>query len=391
MGLADLILGKTNPFSQFVDANGNKIAGIGAGLAAGPTFSAGLANAAQNSFAARPADNAYAVQQKAEQERLANISKTAAWLKAKYPQFSDLPVDQGFQLAAQLQAKTEAANVPQQDPADVATYKFYANQELQAGRQPKSFDAYMAGTRPGIKGSLGNTLPFLDPKTQQLHPIQVFTDGSRQDLVTGQPPDPSLTYAPYDLSAVKAGGGADATNAAIARNLLPGATQSYNITKSAIDQLNPVTGDAGAIAGEAENFGKIFGFIPNQLVKYIQPGTPRATFLNIVDQLSGDAFLNVRQALKGAGQVTDYEGQKGEQAISRMKAAADRGDDKDFRKALVDFQTAMENGLALLKRQAQGDYAAGNVPGLAGGIPQGGYGGDLSGMSDADLLNALGN
>lgn len=367
MGLAELILGKSNPFAEFVAQNKNTIHNAGAGFAQGTNFGSGLAAAAQGAAAGAPVDDAYAIQQKAEQARLDGIAKTAAWLKQNYPQFSQLPPEQGFEIASKL-ATARATQTAQADPADVATYKFYANQEIAAKRTPKSFADWTAGTRPGIKGSLGDPLSFVDPVTKQIHPVQKFTDGSTIDLTTQQPPASNLVYDPYSTAAAKTGGQVDATTAAAARAALPGAEQAYMTTKKALGQLSS---DSSVMQGQAENFSKFAGLIPEQMLP-ILPQTNRANFQTVIDQLSGGAFLNIRQALKGAGQVTDFEGQKGEDAISQMKRAAERGDNAAFNSAVRDFNAALDRGMDLLRKTAAGDYAAGNVPGLQDGIAQGG-------------------
>jgi len=380
MGILAALLGQNNPVAQWTAANHGLLSNWGAGIAQGPDLASGLANAARLGPAGQLIDQQYAKEQADKKAREDAINQSARDLQ-KFPDLLHAVQSRVIDPASaysEMWKRTGQGMSAAADPADVATYKFYAKQETDAGRTPKSFADWTAGTRPGIKGSLGPPLSFIDPATKQIHPIQKFTDGSTIDLSTGQPPDPSLTYDPYSTSAAQAGGTTDATNAAVARNLLPGAEQSYGITQQALKNFDPNNMDPNAVnvrQGESENFAKVFGFIPNQMIKAIVPGTPRANFYNVINQLSGDAFLNVRQALKGAGQVTDFEGQKGEQAISRMKAAADSGDDAAFRQALAEFSAAMENGLRLLREQAQGKYAAGVVPGLAGGVPQGASGG----------------
>lgn len=364
MGLLNAV-GVNNGFTSWWDAHRNALTNFGAGLANGTNLQQGIAAGTQGLAQGAQQDTAYATAQKAEQERLDGINKTAAWLKQNYPQFADLPPQQGFDIASRIAAQKASPGAA--DPADVATYKFYANQEVAAGRNPKSFADWTAGTRPGIKGSLGDPLSFVDPQTKQIHPVQKFTDGSTIDLTTGQPPAPTLVYDPYSTAAAKTGGSADATTAAAARTSLPGVEQAYAITKKAIGQL---TGDASVKAGQGENFGNVLG-VPQQMLP-ILPKTNRANFQNVIDQLSGQAFLNIRQALKGAGQVTDFEGAKGEDAISRMKQAASRGDEAAFNQAVTDFNDALDNGIRLLREQAKGSYAAGNVPGLPGGVAQGG-------------------
>ena len=110
MGLAEYFLGSGNPFAQWANTNRRTLGGIGAGLASGTNFGEGLALAARGAAAGREADDAYATQQKAEAQRVAEINQTAEWLKNNYPQFADLPPAQGFQLAAQLAGQKQGGS-----------------------------------------------------------------------------------------------------------------------------------------------------------------------------------------------------------------------------------------------------------------------------------------
>jgi hypothetical protein len=83
-----------------------------------------------------------------------------------------------------------------------------------------------------------------------------------------------------------------------------------------------------------------------------------------MDQLQGGAFLQARQMLKGAGQVTDFEGKKAEAAWIRMNAAQNEG---DFKKALDEFQGAVTDGVAKIEAQAGGGRGGQSAGG--GGLP----------------------
>jgi hypothetical protein len=67
-----------------------------------------------------------------------------------------------------------------------------------------------------------------------------------------------------------------------------------------------------------------------------------------MDQISGGAFLQARQLLKGGGAITDFESQKAEQAFIRMNAAQKP---EDYRKAMMDFLDAVRAGLPKLEGQ----------------------------------------
>lgn len=79
------------------------------------------------------------------------------------------------------------------------------------------------------------------------------------------------------------------------------------------------------------------------------PGTPGASFEAYKEQVLGQGFMSARQALKGAGQITDFEGKKAEQAQIRMKAAQTP---QDFQKALDDYIGALERGRAIMQQRA---------------------------------------
>jgi hypothetical protein len=355
MGLADLILGKTNPFAAFVDQNHNSIRNAGAQFAQGTSLGGALSGAAQGYAQGAPIDDAYATAQKAEQQRLDDIAKTSAWLKQNYPQYAALPPEQGFEIASKLAAQKAAA--PTADPSSVAEYKFYANQELGAKRQPLSYDDWRKGSNQTARGALNTPLPFRDA-AGNYHAIQQFTDGTTIDLSTGKPMDQSLTYDPFGYAGKKTSATVDAKTAGAARAALPSAENAYQQTLSVLGKLTGPTADPNIVAGQAEQFGKTLGIPTGQIIGAI-PSTHKSDFRNIIDQLSGQAFLNIRQALKGAGQVTDYEGAKGEVALSRMKAAAQSGSEEDFNQALLDYKEAIDNGLRLLRETANGAYSEG--------------------------------
>lgn len=69
------------------------------------------------------------------------------------------------------------------------------------------------------------------------------------------------------------------------------------------------------------------------------PGTPQYRFGTRADQLSGQAFLQAFESLKGAGQITEIEGQKATQAIGRLDTAQSAA---DYREALGELKAVLE-------------------------------------------------
>lgn len=70
---------------------------------------------------------------------------------------------------------------------------------------------------------------------------------------------------------------------------------------------------------------------------------------SLLDQLSGQAFLSARQALRGGGTITDFESNKAEEAFLRMQTAVTV---EDFREGLEDFRRFVEAGQEKLRAQA---------------------------------------
>jgi len=86
------------------------------------------------------------------------------------------------------------------------------------------------------------------------------------------------------------------------------------------------------------------------------PGTAARDFQIRLDQLRGKQFLEAFQSLKGAGQITEVEGQKATEAIARMDSS---GSEEEFRRAVRDFQDIVKRGLSRVRNLAGGPPTAG--------------------------------
>jgi hypothetical protein len=81
------------------------------------------------------------------------------------------------------------------------------------------------------------------------------------------------------------------------------------------------------------------------------PGTKQADFINRFDQIKGQAFLQAFESLKGAGQITEIEGQKATQAINRMNRSTSK---EEFDNAASDFKSAI-NEIRQIARNKAGE------------------------------------
>ena len=94
----------------------------------------------------------------------------------------------------------------------------------------------------------------------------------------------------------------------------------------------------------------VIGFPDNPLVaKGLVPGTAAADFRALKDEITGRTFMEIYPTLKGGGQITEIEGEKGQAAINRMKNATS---EKAFLEALDDFDAEVERLNQLVKKRA---------------------------------------
>jgi len=89
------------------------------------------------------------------------------------------------------------------------------------------------------------------------------------------------------------------------------------------------------------------------------PGTAAKDFDIRLDQLKGKQFLQAFESLKGGGQITEVEGRKATDAISRMNAAAS---ETEFTKAAREFQDIIRQGVERAKGRAGGASGGPQAP-----------------------------
>ena len=101
------------------------------------------------------------------------------------------------------------------------------------------------------------------------------------------------------------------------------------------------------------------------------PGSPAADFQSRFDQLKGETFLQAYETLKGGGQITNIEGEKGTQAINRMSLAQS---EREFVAAARELQEVIKKGVERAQARVQ---SAENAPqGPRSATPRGGKAGE---------------
>lgn len=82
------------------------------------------------------------------------------------------------------------------------------------------------------------------------------------------------------------------------------------------------------------------------------PGTDRADFLVLTDQLKGQAFIQAYQSLKGGGTITEIEGTKATEAQNRLNEAQSEG---EYLQALYDARDLLRSAASLIPDTDAGD------------------------------------
>jgi hypothetical protein len=166
-------------------------------------------------------------------------------------------------------------------------------------------------------------------RTGQLEPVQV-----NGQTVVGAQYDPSLQG---EIAGAKEGGKVTGGAQAEAKVNLPSYVAEAEQTVKLVDDLLDSPGFKQAVGAS-----RLVG------VQKI-PGTEARDFDIRLDQLKGKQFLQAFESLKGGGQITEVEGKKATDAISRMDAAAS---EEEFIKAAREFQSIIRNGVERAKRKA---------------------------------------
>lgn len=122
---------------------------------------------------------------------------------------------------------------------------------------------------------------------------------------------------------------------------LPNAIMQGDQTIQLVDDLLQHPGFSVSV-GKSAPLGSLQSYIP---------GTQAASFDIALKQLKGKQFLEAFESLKGGGQITQIEGEKATQAMSRMEKA---NTETEFIKASREFQDIIRRGVNRAKMRAGG-------------------------------------
>jgi hypothetical protein len=158
------------------------------------------------------------------------------------------------------------------------------------------------------------------------------------------------------MAAARAAGQAVARSEQAAIDVLPKVIDTAAAALANIDAMigsperkDPVTGKVIPATKPHPGFTTVVGATMLPGARFV-PGTAAADFQARFDQIKGSAFLQAYETLKGGGQITNIEGEKGTAALNRMSIAQS---EREFIQAAREFQEVVQKGLERAQRRAQ--------------------------------------
>ena len=217
--------------------------------------------------------------------------------------------------------------------------------------------------------------------TRRGQDIQAATTRRGQDLTERRERDLALAE---NIAAARTFGTELAKNRVAAEAALPGAIATAEQTLALIDDM---IGDARVGRDgkrwevpkggrqPAPGFQDYVGATALPFARFIE-GSPAAGYERRQLQIEGKTFLEAFESLKGGGAITEVEGAKATQAISRMNKAQS---EVEYIKAARELQEVVRNGVERARKKAG-----------AGGAAPAGAPMNPSLMSNEELLRQLG-
>jgi hypothetical protein len=197
--------------------------------------------------------------------------------------------------------------------------------------------------------------------------IQAQTTRRGQDITEQRERD--LTLA-ENQAAAKARGKVIAENKVEAERALPGAIATAEQTDALIDDM---IGDARVSKdgkkwevpegkrAPAPGFESYVGMTLMPFARFAE-GSPAASFERRQLQIEGKTFLEAFESLRGGGAITEVEGAKGQQAISRMNKAQS---EVEYVKAARELQEVVRKGVERARTKAGVAPGGGGTAGSA--------------------------
>lgn len=247
-------------------------------------------------------DMAMAIQQESQRTGVPPDQIKAQRLQAGMEQINSL--------YPQQQPIADAPGVPATFPGAPAGARVVAAPGTEAQVQAEAAAIEAASLPPGFKPK---TNPVLNPVTAE---AEKKAAGKRAELET---------------------------EAAVSAKLdLPKLQDASDLVLTTLNKLEKHPGRGTALGG----INILGDFAPANI-----PGTEAMGFKRLLGQIQGQAFLQAFQSIKGGGAITDIEGKKATDAITRLGTELS---DSDFQDAVNDLRDVVQKGLERLRAKAEG-------------------------------------
>jgi hypothetical protein len=232
-------------------------------------------------------------------------------------------------------------------------------QNLQAGTTRRGQNIQAGTTRRGQDIQAGTTQRGQDITAETTRRGQDITEQRERDLTLAE-----------NQAAAKARGKKLAENKVEAERALPGAIATAEQTLTLIDEM---IGDARVSKdgkkwevpegkrAPAPGFESYVGMTLMPFARFAE-GSPAASYERRQLQIEGKTFLEAFESLRGGGAITEVEGAKGQQAISRMNKAQS---EVEYVKAARELQEVVRKGVERARTKAGVAPGGGGTAGSA--------------------------
>lgn len=206
---------------------------------------------------------------------------------------------------------------------------------VRVGPDGKAQEIYASPDGAPGASEYGTTIQYAQMPDGTVKGFVVSKGGTTKDI---DPGSGATLLGPEGIAAAKARGSTGGKTLMEAKAALPKAIENASTILGQLDALE-TDPDLGRMVGPVQ------GRLPN-----LTGAANRVQ--SKLDQITGGAFLQAFQMLKGGGQITEIEGKKATDAITRLGNL--RQDEPAFRAAINELRTIARNG-AIRARVAAGE------------------------------------
>jgi hypothetical protein len=125
------------------------------------------------------------------------------------------------------------------------------------------------------------------------------------------------------------------------------------------DALNLINRMVGTPDGKSKPHKGFEGAVGAGMGMRFIPGTSARDFQAMHEQITGGAFMQAFETLKGGGQITEKEGEKATAAITRMSLATS---EKEYMVAAREFQEVIRRGIQNAEKELRAGPGGGGAP-----------------------------